>query len=457
MSTETITGETAIAALRPRARRFVRGERALDVLIRSIVPVALALVAGAILLLALGRNPLTFYGDIWTGGVEAGAWQDSAVRMAPFLLIAAGLTVIFRANIWNLGYNGQFLLGAALVSGYGPTLVKDLPLGLAMVLLFLLAGAVGALWTVVPALLKARYGTNEIITTLMMSFIGIDLASILIKGPFHDPTTPLPQTSVLPFEKMLPSIPGTRIHVGLLVAFAAVLVVHYVLTRTSWGLRLQVMGANPRAARHFGIDLPRLIVVSFLASGFLVGLAAAADILGLWGYIRTGWNPAYGDTIIPFVFLARLNALAVVPFIAFFSVLSTGGDLAAANANLSTNFLLVLVGLILLFMTVIEYMGRRREMGASYLPPGLKEALRAPILGGAPRDPRHPVLDAGVLDHGHRRWPAGGRAADVDRARRVDIRARRRPQHRPRGHDAARRVLRLPRGLLRRIRSGSDT
>jgi simple sugar transport system permease protein len=183
---------------------------------------------------------------------------------------------------------------------------------------------------------------------------------------------------------MLPSIPGTRIHVGLLVAFAAILVVHYVLTRTAWGLRLQIMGANPRAARHFGIDLPRLIIVAFLVSGSLVGLAAAADILGLQGYIRTGWNPAYGDTIIPFVFLARLNALAVVPFIAFFSVVSTGGDIAAANANLSTNFLLVLVGLILLFMTVIEYLGRRRDLGSSYLPPGLRQALRAPLFRRRP-------------------------------------------------------------------------
>lgn len=376
MSTDTAARER-LAAPHPARPRSIRAEKILDVVIRSIVPVLLALAAGGVLLLALGRDPITFYGNIWTGGVSGTSWQDSAIRMAPFLLIAAGLTLIFRANIWNLGYNGQFLLGAALVSGYAPSLVNDVPRWLAFTVLFLLAGAVGAIWTLLPALLKALYGTNEIITTLMMSFIGIDLASILIKGPFHDPTTPLPQTAVIPFSKMLPSIPGTRIHIGILVAFAAILVVHYLLTRTAWGLRLQIMGANPRAARHFGIDLPRLIVVSFLASGFLVGLAAAADILGLWGYIRTGWNPAYGDTIIPFVFLARLNALAVVPFVAFFAVLSTGGDLAAQQANLPTDFLYVLVGLILLFMTVIEYLGRQRELGASYLTPGLKQALRA--------------------------------------------------------------------------------
>jgi simple sugar transport system permease protein len=372
---QILAGETA------RARSNV-AVRALDVGVRSILPVLCALGAGAIVLLALGRHPVAFYGDIWEGGVSGGgwdAWQDSAIRMAPLLLIAAGLTVIFRANIWNLGYNGQFLLAAALVTGYGPSLTKHVALWLAMLVLFLIAGAVGAAWTIVPAALKARYGTNEIITTLMMSFIGVDLASLLIKGPFQDPAVSIPQTRVLDLDKMLPAIPGTRIHVGLLVAFGAVLVVHFLLTRTSWGLRLQVLGANPRAARHVGVDLPRLIVTGFLLSGFLVGLAAAVDFLGLWGYIRGNQNPAYGDTVIPFVFLARLNALAVVPFIAFFSVLSVGGDLAATNANLSTDFLLVLVGLILLFMTVIEYLGRRRDLGGSYLPPGLKEALRAPL------------------------------------------------------------------------------
>jgi simple sugar transport system permease protein len=375
VSTETAAGRGLAAPRRPAARSN-RVDRMVDVVIRSIVPVVLALAAGAVLLTGLGVDPLTFYRNIWDGGVANGSWQDSAIAMAPFLLIAAGLTLIFRANIWNLGYNGQFLLGAAFVSGYAPSLVNDVPLWVAFALLFLMAGAVGGVWTLVPAVLKARYGTNEIITTLMMSFIGIDIASLLIKGPFHDPTTPLPQTAVIPLDRMLPAIPGTRIHVGLLVAFGAVLVVHYLLTRTSWGLRLQVMGANPRAARHFGIKLPRLIIVAFLASGFLVGLAAAADILGLWGYVRTDWNPAYGDTIIPFVFLARLNAVAVVPFIAFFAVLYTGGDLAAQQANLSSDFLYVLVGLILLFMTVIEYLGRKRELGASYLPPGLKQSLR---------------------------------------------------------------------------------
>jgi simple sugar transport system permease protein len=353
--------------------------RVRDVTIRSLLPVVLALVAGGLLLLCLKRNPFTFYLNVWQYGFQNGAWQDSAIRMAPLLLIAAGLTVIFRANIWNLGYDGQFLLGAALVSGYGPSLMNHLPKAFAIVVLFGMAAAAGAAWTIIPAILKARYGTNEIITTLMMSFIGIDLANILVKGPFQDPTVNIPQTSVLPFDKMLPNIPGTRVHIGLIVAFAAIFAVHYMLTRTSFGLRLQILGANPRAARHMGVNVTRVIIVSFLISGALIGAASAADILGLWGYARANWNPAYGDTVIPFVFLARLNALAVIPFIAFFSVLATGGDLAAQQSNLPTEFLLVLVALILLFKTVIEFLGRRRELGGSYLTPGLKRAARQGI------------------------------------------------------------------------------
>jgi ABC-type uncharacterized transport system permease subunit len=367
---------------RPRSRRAARTR---DLLIRSLVPVLLALVAGGLLLLALGRDPITFYSDIWKGGIQQGSWEDSAMRAAPLLLIAVGLTLIFRANIWNLGYDGQFLVGAAVICGLAPQ-IASMPRALSLTIMFLAAMAAAAAWTIVPAILKARYQTNEIITTLMMSFIGIGVANILVKGPFQDPTVNIPQTRVIPVDKMLPAIPGTRIHVGVLVALAAALIAHFVLTRTSFGLRLHVLGANPRAAAHVGLNVRRLIVTAFVLSGALVGAAAAADILGVWGYMRANWNPAYGDTVIPFVFLARLNALAVIPFIAFFAVLATGGDLAASNANLPTDFLLVLVALILLFMTVTEYLGRRRELGGSYLPPGLRSALRVPILGRMKRD-----------------------------------------------------------------------
>jgi ABC-type uncharacterized transport system permease subunit len=372
---ETVVRPEAPAALRVASGRWIM---VADAAVRSLGPIVLALAVGAVIIAALGRNPGSFYGDIVEGGLlRASGWQNTIIRMAPLLLIAAGLIVVFRANLWNLGIDGQFLLAAVIISGVGPALDDSLPNAFTLLLLWLLAGAVGATWTIVPAFLRAWYGVNEIITTLMMTFIGISVANLFIKGPFRDfESTNVPQTPVLPLEARLPSIPGTRINVAIIVAFAAILVVHYVMTRTSFGLRLNVLGANPRAAAHFGLHLKRLIMVSFAVSGLLIGFAAAAEILGVWGYVRADWNPAFGLIVVPLVFLARLNALAVVPFVWLLATLSIGGDVAARRSELPNDFLLVLVGLILLFMAVTEYLGRRRALGQSYLTAGLAEALR---------------------------------------------------------------------------------
>lgn len=364
------------AASRRAAGAPASAARALETLVRAVGPVILALVACGILLEAMGRNAFTFYGNIWKGGVELGAWQDSAMRMAPLLLIAVGLIVVFRANIWNLGIDGQFLMAAALVSGAAPPLEKVVPNTIMLILVFCLAAAVGAAWALAPAMLKALYGTNEIITTLMMTFIGINVANILIKGPFQDFSTNVPQTQVLDIGAMLPSIPGTRIHVGILVALFAVLVVWFVMSRTSFGLRLHVLGGNARAARHLGLPVGRLTIVAFLVSGGLIGLAAAADILGVWGYVRADWNPAFGLQVVPLVFLARLNPIATVPFVAFYSVLSIGGDLANREAGLPNDFVYVIVGLILLFMSITEYLGRKRDLGGVSLTGNLARAMR---------------------------------------------------------------------------------
>jgi simple sugar transport system permease protein len=364
---------TRAAAPPPLAARLAR---AAEILLRAIGPVILALVACGILLAAMGRNPFTFYANLWKGGIELTAWQDSAMRMAPLLLIAAGLCIVFRANIWNLGIDGQFLMSAAIVSGLAPPLEKHVPNTVMLIVVFVVGGAVGAAWALPPALLKARYGTNEIITTLMMTFIGINLANILIKGPFQDFSTNVPQTSVLDFDAMLPSIPGTRIHIGLLVALFATVVVWFLMSRTSFGLRLHVLGGNARAARHIGLSVSRLTIVAFLASGALIGCAAAADILGVWGYVRADWNPAFGLQVVPLVFLARLNPLACIPFVAFYSVLSIGGNLATREAELPNDFVYVIVGLILLFMSLTEYFGRKRDLGGVSLTGNLARALR---------------------------------------------------------------------------------
>jgi ABC-type uncharacterized transport system permease subunit len=343
----------------------------------AIVPILLGMAAAGLVLIALGRNPFAFYADvIGRGLLTVGGFQASLARMAPLLLMAGGLIIAFRTSIWNIGGDGQFLMAAAVVAGLSPALVGALPRGVDAIVLGLIAAAVGGVWTIVPAYLKAWYGINEIITSLMMSFVGINLANLLIKGPFRSTTTNVPQTSNIQKSEMLPTIPGTRVHVGLVVALLAILVIHYVMTRTSFGLRLSVIGANPRTAAHVGINVRRLIVIAFMLSGAFMGMAAAVEILGMWGYVRADWNPGFGLPLFALVFLARLNALATIPLVAFYSVLSIGGHYATRQADLPDDFMLMVVGLILLFMTLTEllgtYVGRRQV----YLTPGLKRSLK---------------------------------------------------------------------------------
>ncbi len=349
-----------------------------DFLLRSILPLALAVCTAGIILAVIGVDPIQYYKDIWSGGVDYAAWQGTLQRVAPLLLIAVGLIVVFKAGIWNLGMDGQFLLAAAVIAGIGPRLEHHLPNTINLIVLFLIAGVVGAAWTIPPALLKARYELNEIITTLMMTFIAINLAGVLVKGRFQDPETTTPQTRAFDFDALLPSIPGTEsithrwsgIHVGLLIALTAAVVVWFLMSRTSFGLRLGVLGASVRSARHMGLDVPRLIVVSFLLSGMFVGFAAATEILGVKGYVRADWNPAFGLWVVPLVFLARLNAIGVIPYVVLLALVSIGGDFAAQNAGLTSKFTLLLVGLTLLFMALTESIARRVELGGSYLPGG---------------------------------------------------------------------------------------
>jgi general nucleoside transport system permease protein len=337
-----------------------RGERLgelLGAVVRVLIPVVLALVVGGLILLVLGKNPLTYYGYVLERGLlRWGGLQETLTRMSPLLLIAAGLIVAFRAGIWNLGGDGQFLLAAVITAALGPALITILPRGPTLVICMIASMLVGAIWSLVPAILKARYGVNEIITSLMMSFLGTSFANVLVKLFFRDPGTTVPQTRDLPVDDRLPRIFDTTIHSGLLIAVMVVILVHLMMTRTAFGLKLQVVGANPAAAVHAGLNVAWLTVATFALSAGLIGLAGSVEILGVWGTVRADWNPAYGLLVVPIVFLARFNGYAVIGFTLFFSALMIGGESAARRVGVPQHFVLVLVALLLIFLALVEYL-----------------------------------------------------------------------------------------------------
>jgi len=336
-------------------------------LLRILLPVLLALAVGGFILLLLGKDPLAYYGYVLKRGLLSwGGLQETFTRMAPLLLIAAGLVVAFRAGIWNLGGDGQFLLAAVITAALAPVLIEVLPRALTLVVCMVIATAAAAAWSLVPAILKARYGVNEIITSLMMTFLGTSFANVLIKLFFWDPGTTVPQTRSLPVEDRLPRLFDTTIHSGVLIALAVVILVHLMMTRTAFGLKLQVVGANPAAAIHAGLNVGRLTIATFGLSAGLIGLGGSVEILGVWGTVRADWNPAFGLLVVPLVFLARFNGYAVIGFTLFFSALMIGGESAARRVGVPQHYVLVLVALLLIFLALVEYLDhlRRRRVQA---------------------------------------------------------------------------------------------
>lgn len=330
-----------------------------------LLPVVLALTVGALLLLALGKDPLAYYGYVIRRGLlSPTGLEASLTRTAPLLLIAAGLIVAFRSGLWNLGVDGQLLLAAVVTAALAPELASRLPSVLVVAVCFAVAVAVGAAWSLIPAFLKAQFGVNEIISTLMMSFLGVSLANVLIKIPFNDPLTTVPQTATLAVEDRLSRLADTTVHWGVLLALVAVVAVHHAMTMTALGMRLQIVGANMKTAVHAGLRLRLLVIVAFAISAGLAGLAGAVDVLGVHGTIRADWNPAYGIVVIPLVFLARFNGYAVIAFVFVFAVLVIGGESAARRLDVPTYFVLVLVGLVMLFLAITEFLDHRRRLTA---------------------------------------------------------------------------------------------
>jgi simple sugar transport system permease protein len=326
----------------------------------TVVPILAALVVTGLILLAVGVDPIRYYSYIVQRGLlSPSGVQQTLTRMAPLLFIAAGLIVAFRAGLWNLGGDGQFLLGAVVAAALGPALIGVLPGWLTLLACALAAMAVAMVWSLLPALLRAYQGVNEIITTLMMSFLGVSLANVLVKLVFLDPGTTVPQTRTLPVEDRLPRLWDTTITSGLIFGLVTIVLVHLMMTRTGFGLKLRMVGANPRAAIHAGLNMPLLTIVVFALSSGLIGIAGAIDIVGIQGNVRADWNPAYGLAVIPMVFLARMNGFAAIGFVFLLAMLWIGGESAARRIGVPHTFTLVLVGVVLIMLAVAEWIDHR--------------------------------------------------------------------------------------------------
>lgn len=369
-------------------------------LLTSLAAIVAALLLGGLFLALRGKDPLAAYAMLITRGLGTSyGITETLIHMAPLLIVSAGLVIALRAGVWNIGIDGQLMVGA-LFAGVAASAIAGQVANPLMWLVAALAGmAGGLLWALVPGILRVRWGLNEIITTLMMNYVALNVTSWLVKGPVKDPDVVPPQTRLIPRELRLPDIPGTQVHIGLLVGLIVVVLVAILFRYTVPGFMLDVLGRNRLAAIHAGMPVNRLTLGALLASGALAGLAGANDILGVKGLFQGNWNPGYGFAAFALVYLARLNSLWIIPFAYFLSFLAIGGEMMARPLGIPTYFVEMLEGLMLLCFAVATWFERTRS------PYGLEEELETgPANAG---EPPEPALPEAVLERVAR--SAGGR------------------------------------------------
>lgn len=347
----------------------VRIERRLEVSPQTqigaiVLSLLLSFVVIAVIFSFLGVDPLNAYRRIFIGGFGSiYGLSESIAKAIPLLLAGAGLALSFRARVYNIGAEGQILMGAIVGGGIG-LFLPNLPRGLLLPLMFLGGFLGGALWGLIPALLKTRFRVDEVLTSLMLVYIASDLVRYLVYGPWRGPEQRgFPYSSPFSLSAQLPHIGATRIHYPtLIIALLLTLAVYIMLFYTKFGYEVRVVGENPAAGRYAGMSVERVILIVLVLSGGLAGLAGVGEVAGIHARLGPpeGISPGYGFTAIIVAWLARLNPILTILTAFFMGGLLVGGDAIQTALNLPSATIFVFNGVILFFIIAAEYLTNYR-------------------------------------------------------------------------------------------------
>jgi general nucleoside transport system permease protein len=344
-----------------------------------------ALLVGAVMLLALGANPFEGYRALLDGAFGSGyALSATAVKAVPLLLVGVGICIAFRANVFNIGGEGQIAMGALLATATALAF-PGLP-AVVLIPLTILAGAVGGgVWGAIPGAFKGYFDVNEILSTIMLNLVAVQLMNYLLAGPLHDRTAEsvgglIPQTQLLPKSSWLPILKdGTQLHLGVVVAVVAAVAVYVLLWRTTFGFRIRAVGLSRDAARYAGMPVERTTMLALTLSGALCGIAGAMLVFGSVSHRMvtdgslTGFTGSAGFNGIVVALFGGLNPLWTILSSFVFAGLLVGGDAMQVVTNVPSDLVVALNGLVVIFVVSVEFLRhrpRRPDDAGGGEPPG---------------------------------------------------------------------------------------
>ena len=327
------------------AARGMARERTLTILV-PIISVLLALVVGGIVIACLGKNPIQGYALLFSGSLgTTQKFASSLVSACPLIFTALAAAFAYRCGVFNLGGEGQFIMGA--VSAIVFLLVTGIE-GIAGTVLAILVGTVvGALWAALPGIMKITRGLNEMITSIMLNYVATLFMGFIYTNAFRDGGNP--QTPSVADSVMLAKIPGFRIHTGVILAIVLSLVVAYVISKTSFGFKIRAVGLNPLASKVNGFNVKFLVVAALIISGAIAGMGGAVELLGKQYRLMSGFGSGFGFDGVAIALIAQLNPLASLLVAIFFGALTTGASSMQVGIMVPTAIVEIIRALIIIF------------------------------------------------------------------------------------------------------------
>jgi simple sugar transport system permease protein len=354
-------------------KRSIQGE-SISRLVDALLPVfamLAALAIGAVMLLLIGANPFEAYGALLDGAFgSTNALADTVVKSTPLLLVGLGICIAFRGNVINIGGEGQMIIGALSATALGLA-YPEMP-GLVMIPIAFSFGFLGgALWGGIPGFLKAYFNVNEILSTIMMNAIAVQLMNFLLSGPMIDPAqasldSKIPQTARLSQAFDLPRLVPTRLHLGAGIAVVLAILVFILLWRTTIGYRIRAVGQNPNASRYAGIEVKKQIVLALLLSGAFAGLAGAIQVFGVNHRMitdgsATGFTGSAGFNGIVAALFGQLHPILTIPASFLFGALLVGANKLQRAMQVPSALITALNGLVVVFVVSSEIWRRKRQ------------------------------------------------------------------------------------------------
>lgn len=331
-----------------------------------LIAVALTLAGGLFVFAALGKDPIEGFKAFFVNPVrDLYGVSELLLKATPLMLIGVGLAVGFRASVWNIGAEGQFILGAIFASGVALRYQDDT--GAWIVPAMLVAGALGgALWAAIPALLRTRFRANEILVSLMLVYIAQFMASWLVYGPWKDPHGyNFPQTRMFGDSALLSAlVEGTRLNTAFLVALSALAAGYVFLQRSFQGFQMQVAGQAEAAARYAGFSAARTVWIGLLAGGVMAGVAGMTEVAGPMGQLTPYISSNYGFAAIIVAFVGRLHPVGIFFASLLMALLYLGGEQTQQHMNLPSSISKVFQGMLLFFLLATDlFIGYRLRLG----------------------------------------------------------------------------------------------